>query len=325
VADAERVEELLRDLDAEVTAPLQALYRWRQDAAVLEAESAPAQRLDVPAAASLLGAGIARGEKTLTLPVVEEKAPAPPAGLTFPDVLAEGRTYFGDSSRDRWQNVALGLARINDAVVPPGGLFSFNQASGPVTLATGFRPGYGVAISNGRVTTVPSIGGGICQVATTLFHAVFRAGLPVLERNWHLYWMPRYGQPPSGLVGLDATVDDQVGLDFTFVNRTDGWLRVEAVAEGGQAIVRLRGVMPTWRVTIDEPIVTDIVPASHAVIQRFDYSLPRGTRVFIEHAEDGKTVAIRRTVHHAEGHLLEEKVFTAQYAPASNVVLVGLR
>jgi vancomycin resistance protein YoaR len=238
-------------------------------------------------------------------------------------VLAEGRTYFADSVRDRYHNVALGLERINGALVPPGELFSFNLASGPVTQATGFRLGYGIAYADGRVTTLPSVGGGICQVATTVFHAAFRAGLLMVDRSWHLYWMPRYGRQPSGMTGLDATVDDQTNLDFTFRNTTDDWLLVEATVEGGDAVVRLRGVAPGWTVRIDGPYISHIVRASPVVVERPDPTLPLGTRVVIEKAEDGKQVLIHRRVTDRQGRVLDDRDFISTYAPASNVVLVG--
>jgi vancomycin resistance protein YoaR len=316
--------DLLRAVEARVAvAPRRPLYRWRDERAVPEDAGRPGRRLDRAAALAALRDGLARGEARLVLPMVAQPVPAPPAALAFPDLLAEGRTYFADSSRERSTNVALGLRKIDGALVPPGGLFSFNQASGPVTLAAGFKKGYGIAISNGKVTTLPSIGGGICQVATTLFHAVFHAGLPVGERNWHLYWMPRYGRPPSGMTGLDATVDDQSGLDFTFFNTTGAWLLVEATAEDGYAVVRLWGTSPGWRVTVDGPVITNVVRASHQMIERPDPSLPKGTRVWVEHAEDGKRVLIRRTVRDDLGRLLERRAFVSHYAPASNVTLVG--
>src|SRR5947207_1158555 len=80
----------------------------------------------------------------------------------------------------------------------PPEVFSFNEAVGPTTLATGFRVGYGITSNGDRPQTVPSVGGGICQVATTVFQAAFWAGLPFVERHYHLYWISRYGVAPSG-------------------------------------------------------------------------------------------------------------------------------
>jgi vancomycin resistance protein YoaR len=324
VVDPVAANDVVRAVDARVAEPARRpLYRWRDERAIPEGDGEPGWRLDRPAARDALIAGLARGEATLTLPLVEQPVPAPPEGVVFHDLLAEGRTYFADSARERYTNVALGLKKIDAALVPPGGEFSFNQASGPVTLANGFKKGYGIAISNGKVTTLPSVGGGICQVATTLFHAVFRAGLPIGSRSWHLYWMPRYGRPPSGMTGLDATVDDQSALDFTFFNTTGAWLLIEATVEAGNAVVRLWGVSPGWSVTVDGPVITNVVRASQKMTERPDPSLPKGARVWVEHAEDGKTVAIRRTVRDDHGRLMERRTFVSRYAPAANVTLVG--
>jgi vancomycin resistance protein YoaR len=322
--DEAAVDRLLERVAPRLSvAPQPGFYRLRGGNVTLEQAGRPGRTVELAAARERLVAGLPLGETRLVLPTVEVPAPEPPADLTFPDLLTQGTTYFGDSSADRYHNVALGLARINGALVAPGAAFSFNQASGPVTLAAGFRKGYGIAVSNGTVTTLPSVGGGICQVATTLFHAVFRAGLPIGERSWHLYWMPRYGRPPSGMTGLDATVDDQYGLDFTFVNATGSWLHVEAVAAGGEAIVRLRGVKPGWQVAIDGPSISNVVRADRTMVERPDPSLPAGRRLLVEHAEDGKTVAIRRRVRDGAGTLLEDRTFVAHYAPARNVTLVG--
>ena len=90
--------------------------------------------------------------------------------------------------------------------MPPGGLFSFNQALGPTTLDAGFKTGWGITTSGGGVKTVPSVAGGICQVATTLFQTVFWSGYQIEERNWHLYRIQSYTS--KGVDGLDATVDE---------------------------------------------------------------------------------------------------------------------
>src|SRR5205823_1356252 len=126
--------------------------------------------------------------------------------ISLPDRLATGTTSYAGSISARAWNVELAVQRISGTMIPPGGTFSFNQAVGPTTLRAGFKIAYGIAgTADGGATTVPAEAGGICQVATTVFHAAFRAGLGIAERHWHLYWMPRYGAAPSGVTGLDAT------------------------------------------------------------------------------------------------------------------------
>ncbi|HEX2173620.1 MAG TPA: VanW family protein, partial [Dehalococcoidia bacterium] len=86
---------------------------------------------------------------------------------TFPDVLGRGQTSYAGSIPARAHNVELATKRLDGVMVPPGGIFSFNKALGPSTLDAGFQIGYGITLSNDRPRTVPSVAGGICQVATT--------------------------------------------------------------------------------------------------------------------------------------------------------------
>jgi hypothetical protein len=123
------------------------------------------------------------------------------------DVIAEGGTYYGDSSGPRRQNVELASSRLTGWLVPPGGVFSYAENIGPIDLASGYETGYGIVEQDGQFITAPVIGGGICQVSTTIFHAAFWAGLPIEERYQHPYYLRTYGEAVSGLPGLDAMVN----------------------------------------------------------------------------------------------------------------------
>jgi vancomycin resistance protein YoaR len=70
------------------------------------------------------------------------------------------------------------------------------------------------------------VAGGICQVATTLFQPVFWAGYQLEERYWHLYWIPAYTS--HGVLGLDATVDEDAGLDFKWTNTTSNYVLIQS-------------------------------------------------------------------------------------------------
>ena len=93
--------------------------------------------------------------------------------------------------------------------------------------------------------TVPSVAGGICQVATTLFQPVFWAGYQLEERYWHLYWIPSYTS--RGIVGLDATVDADAGLDFKWINPTEDFVLIQASTDAEHVTFRLYGQKPPWR------------------------------------------------------------------------------
>jgi vancomycin resistance protein YoaR len=115
------------------------------------------------------------------------------------DRLGDARSDYSFSIPSRRHNVELATGRLDGTLIPPGGLCSFNAAVGAQTIANGYREAYGIALvggtgpGTGQVATVSSVAGGICQVATMLFQAAYRAGLPIEERNRHLYWIPGYG------------------------------------------------------------------------------------------------------------------------------------
>ena len=245
------------------------------------------------------------------------------SGVVIRDSLTSAEISFAGSVANRKYNVELAFSRLNGALIPPGGSFSFTGAVGVVDIQNGYKVGYGiVGASNGRVSTVPSVGGEICQVATTTFQSVFWAGMPIVERNWHFYWIPLYGQPPSGLTGLDATVDTDVGLDFKFKNTTPNWLAIVASADGSAVRVELKGTKTGWTVNVDDPVVTNRVSASTEIVKRETDQLPAGSNVLVEHAEDGFDVTIRRVVSDG-GKMLDDVTLKSHYAPSANVTLVG--
>ncbi|MBI3977974.1 MAG: VanW family protein [Chloroflexi bacterium] len=259
-----------------------------------------------------------------------EAARATPTATAIPydakrikDVLGKGQTSYAGSIPERAHNVELATNRLKGKLVAPGALFSFNGMLGPTTLDAGFKIGYGITLNGDRPETVPSVGGGICQVATTLFHAVYWAGLTLVEHNYHLYWIDRYGQPPSGRVGLDATVDDPY-VDFRFRNTTGDWLRVESWIEGNSIGFGVYGVQTGWDVKVSEPVVKDVVKTVQDPVRQEDPTMPAGKELWVEHAEDGFTVSLRRQVF-KEGKILDDYPLTRKYLPSRNVLLVGTR
>jgi vancomycin resistance protein YoaR len=129
--------------------------------------------------------------------------------LDVTHVVGVATTDMGVSSPNRIVNVHLMADILNGYRIGPGATFSFNQAVGPRTADRGFLEGQ--AIENGLL--VPSIGGGVCQVATTVFDASLQGGYPTAYRQNHSFYIDHY---PTG---LDATVADG-GPDFSFVNDT---------------------------------------------------------------------------------------------------------
>lgn len=285
------------------------------------------RKLDVAASATALKQALSGGDRSAalaTVPVEPEVTAALAGSIQIREELSSARTYYGGSVPNRKFNVELAVERVNGALVPPGGVFSFTETVGAVDLESGYKIGYGiVGTSNGSVSTVPSVGGGICQVSTTVFQAAFWAGMPIVERAWHLYWIPLYGQPPSGITGLDAAVDTDYGLDFKFKNTTDDWIAVVASADGEWVHFELRGTNPNWTVEVDDPVVTNVVKADTTMKYEESSQLPAGQSVFVESAQDGFDVMVHRRVRDAAGQLIDDLQLRSSYVPSSNVTLVG--
>ena len=120
-------------------------------------------------------------------------------------------TYIGGGG-GRADNIILGTSLLNNYLLPPGEVFSFNKTLGPITWERGFR--FAPIISGGAI--IPGIGGGLCQVASTLYNAVLNADLEVVERTPH--------SRPVGYVprGKDATISTYI--DFKFRNDTEDFI-----------------------------------------------------------------------------------------------------
>jgi vancomycin resistance protein YoaR len=246
------------------------------------------------------------------------------AGINTPDLLAFGQTSYVGSSANRAWNVELGTSRIDGTLIPPGGIFSTVDTIGDLTLAAGFKMGYAIqGDGKGGLTTVPAEAGGICQVSTTLFHAVFRSGLHVVERNWHSYWISTYGRAPTGLQGLDATIAPPE-KDFRFQNNTGNWVLIKASASKGTVLFQLYGVNPGWNVSIGKPVITNVVKTSQAEIVEYSDQLPASTgKVMVEHAQDGFSSSITRVVTDSSGNVVDNWTAKSIYAPAHNRYLIG--
>ena len=247
-------------------------------------------------------------------------------GITLGDnILGEGGTYYGDSSEARRQNIELGSAFVSGWLVPPGGVFSFADSVGLITEEKGFITGYGIVDDgNGGFTTAPVVGGGICQVSTTLFQAVFWSGLPILERYQHPYYLRTYGEAVTGLPGLDAMVNIEPDwrLDLRFRNTTGKWIAVIMVPDGAMVYARIVGTDPGWRIDVPEPEITNEVKAPTEMRYTESSELPLGQERIVEQAQDGFDVTITRSVYDGNELILRDTV-TSTFAPSQNTTMRG--
>jgi len=225
--------------------------------------------------------------------------------------LATGETDFQGSSRARVHNLLLASSRLDGLLIPPGA-FSFNQALGPVTEEAGYQEAF--VIVGDR--TEQGVGGGVCQVSTTLFRAFFFAGLPILERHAHSYQVAYY--KPTG---LDAAVF-QPYKDLKVLNDTPGHILVQRSVVGTRLRFHLFGTKDR-EVRYEGPFITDRkppLPPREIVVP----TLPPGARKQVDFAAEGARVEWRRLVRYQDGRVREDRVVSV-YRPWGAVYLVGPR
>ena len=199
---------------------------------------------------------------TITNPKVTLDKIGPEA---FPDKLATFSTRYDVSDKDRTTNLELACNKINGTVVLSGDTFSYNKVVGARTAGAGYKNAK--IYEAGKV--VDGIGGGICQISSTLYNAVLNANLEIVERKNHQF-VTSYVEP-----GMDATV--VYGLtDFKFKNTRQYPVRVVATAKNGIATVTIYGIKEDKEYTFKFDVKrVATIPSTTEYID--DSTLPAGT------------------------------------------------
>ncbi len=287
-------------------------------------ESREGRELDQAATVALIKSRLIAGERTAELPIAVIKPAVSsddPQSLGIVERIDRGSTSFAGGIAEKQWNIKLAAERLNGVVVPPHGTFSFNKEVGPTTLEAGFKWGFGITSGNDGVKTVPSVAGGICQVATTLFQPVFWAGYALEERYWHLYWIPAYTS--RGVVGLDVTVDADAGLDFKWSNPTDDYVLIQSAVDEGNLYFGLYGKKPGWKVQVGEPTITNRTPPDPKPVAEEEPTLPWGRTLPVETAREGFDVLVTRSVVPEDGGKPRELKLRSTYQPSRTVTLIG--
>ena len=239
--------------------------------------------------------------------------------LGIKEPVAQGVTTFAGSSAARAHNIRLAAAKIDGAIIAPNATFSLLDALGPITAEAGYQPGYAIVGD----FTVQDIGGGVCQVATTVFRAAFWAGLPMVERNAHRYIVDRYFVK-GGPVGLDAAIYDP-GRDLPFKNNTGNYLILKTDAsDPANFTATLYGTKPGWTVTMEDPVTTPGKAHGPKLADVEDATLAVGTRIMAQPPIDGLNVSLTRVVKQGSNVLSRDTIKTA-YQPAAEQWVVGTK
>jgi vancomycin resistance protein YoaR len=232
----------------------------------------------------------------LSAPAVTDETSGESLGIT--ELVSQYISYFYGSSPSRIQNIATAAARFHGVLVPPGATFSMAEVLGDVTLDNGYAEA--LIIYGDR--TIKGVGGGVCQVSTTLFRTAFFGGFPILERHPHAYRVSYYEQRADAsvnprLAGLDATVFVPY-VDFKFQNDTDHWLLMETYVNETARTLTWKfystsdGRTVEWDTSGPENTVEPPKP-----LYQENPDLPKGTIKQVDWAAEGADVVVTRTVY----------------------------
>lgn len=292
---------------------------------VVTREGTPGYELESAAAREMIANAFEghTDSNRLDLPVAVTNLPSLPGDLGtlgINSIIAQSSTPYGGGLPERMHNIELAARLLTGTLIMPGQTFSFNAEIGDMTLDAGFQIGYGIAQeADGELRTIPAEAGGICQVSTTVFQPVFWTGYQIDQRSTHFFWIPSYAY--NGYVGMDSTVEPAAGLDLKWTNNSSTAVLLEATADGQNFSVILYGSAPNWRVEIDEPVISNVVPAEQETVYEPSPDIPNGTLRRIERAQDGFEVSITRRV--ITGDDVDTTTLYAKYGPSRSVVLVG--
>ncbi|HLA86790.1 MAG TPA: VanW family protein [Anaerolineales bacterium] len=287
--------------------------------------SAIGRVMDVEASIVVINASLLRGEHSVALsvseqtPAVADTANGAELGIT--QLVAEQTTYFYGSSTARIQNIVAGAAPYNGLLVAPGETFSMGSVLGDVSLDNGFAEA--LIIYGGR--TIKGVGGGVCQVSTTLFRTVFFAGFPVVERNPHAYRVSYYEKTVSGandpdLAGLDATVYFPL-VDFKFLNDTPYWILMETEVNGESLTWRLYSTSDGRSVTSETTGPINVVPPLPPIFEE-NPELKAEQIKQVDYPAQGADVNVTRTVWR-NGQVYFTDQFPTYYQPWAAVCEYG--
>jgi vancomycin resistance protein YoaR len=270
------------------------------------------RRMLVPETLKDLKSAFFRGQAEVKAAVEEqrpEKTTQDIKDLRIERQISEFSTTLSPTRDGRRHNIELAMAKLNDVYIEPGAMFSFNQTVGARTREAGFKDAPVIEAGN----LVPGIGGGICQVSTTLYNAAMLVGLPITERTLHSNYISNY---PAG---RDSTVADGL-LDLKFRNDTEGTLLIKTYVLSNAVGVKIYGPETGRKVWFSEPEISNIVPFPSKV--ETDTALPEGITVREQAGVDGRTVQVRRKVTLGEKVLIDE-VVTSRYTPRTEFLRVA--
>ena len=277
----------------------------------------PGHVLDVPRSAkavlraALVTAPELRSANLTVKRVSADRTTAEARAMDIKGLVASYQTFYGGEP-NRIHNVQLVSHLVDKHVIAPGETFSFNGTTGARTEDKGFREA--PVIINGELKT--GLGGGVCQVSTTVFNAAYEAGLPIVSRTNHALYISHYPQ------GRDATVN-YPDTDLRFTNDTGHWILLRTWVGSSSLTVALYGT-PVHRRVVSE--TSSLVVTGPPPVRKIkDPTLFVGETEVEEPGSSSLKTSNTRKVYGADGKLLFDTTFYSSYRGEMRVVRVGTK
>jgi vancomycin resistance protein YoaR len=234
-------------------------------------------------------------------------------GKIFQDTISSFSTNFSSSTEARATNVSIAASKINGSIIAPGETFSYNSRVGQATTAAGFKeaPEY----SNGKV--VMGVGGGICQVSSTLHNAVLRnPDAKIASRNNHSFTVSYVES------GYDAAVSYGY-LDYKFVNDSKWPIKINAVTSGRTLTISIIGTKDNNKVvSLSTKKIKDI---PYQTVYEEDNTLSESVEEVQNNPKDGLVVETYRTITEDGQTLSSGRIYTSTYKAYDKVILKGTK
>lgn len=227
----------------------------------------------------------------------------------FPNVLGTFTTRYDASNKNRSNNISLASEKIDGTVIMPGETFSYNQTVGKRTIDAGYKEAG--AYAGGKV--VQEVGGGICQVSSTLYNAVLYANLEIVDRSNH-YFETSYVDP-----GRDATVS-WGSVDFKFKNNRKYPIKIEAISKNGVTKMSIKGIKEEkeYEVIIQSK-VTSIIQKN--VKYKEDHSLDSAVEQVEQEGHNGCTSKTYKILK-LNGAIVSTEEISADYYHALDKIVI---
>ncbi|MFB6226082.1 MAG: VanW family protein [Candidatus Paceibacteria bacterium] len=239
--------------------------------------------------------------------------------LGIEEKLGTGVSNFAGSPANRVHNIQVGSNKLDGLLIPPGEEFSAVKFTRPYTRAAGYLP---ELVIKGEELK-PELGGGLCQLGTTLFRMAMEAGMPITERRNHSLVVNYYADPVNGLPGTDATIYNPKP-DFRFKNTTDDYvlIQTEVDVREGKLYYTLWGDDDGRSAsTYTHPTVSNWYQPGKKKVKETTSLPPGKTKCQKEHIGADASFTYKRVLPNGE---TKERVFTSHYRPLPQICLKGV-